>query len=393
MKNTVLNFFKNLFKGRLDMNKNNAYIYYSGATDVTGKKLVDGLGIKGTNKKPTAASVQMVIGWGAKTKDDVTFPKKVEVLNHPNAIRQNRNKFAALNVMAADLNTAAKTHIAVPITTDNIKAAIGNNEINYPMIGRKKYHQGGKGFWECPTVAQLDAAITAGAHHFQQIIAVQDEYRLHVFKGEVIHAVKKVQRTEKEFEVAWIEDELNRQKDYWAKNNQGAFNEEQAKIMLARQSKDAAKGGPNMLLRSNKMGWKFSIVKKYPADMVKVAVKAVKALGLDFGAVDCCVDVNANPWIFEVNTGPGLEGTSLKLYLAAFEKAIGGKTDKKVAKPAKTAAIDPNAPAGKPVAGDEKVFLKMQLSRLSEMIDDVEDPTELAALKKLGTKLIFGNQD
>jgi len=50
------------------MNKNNVYIYYSGATDVTGKKLAGGLGIKGQNKKPTGANVQMVIGWVQKQK-------------------------------------------------------------------------------------------------------------------------------------------------------------------------------------------------------------------------------------------------------------------------------------------------------------------------------------
>ncbi len=393
MKNLVYNFLKKIFKGRLDMNKKNTYIYYSGATDVTGKKLAEGLGIKGTNKKPTSNDVEMVIGWGVKTKDNVTFPKKVVVLNHPDAIRKNRNKFEAINIMACAINTASKKHMAVPITTDRIKNALANDEISFPIIGRTKYHQGGKGFWNCPTVAQLDAAIAAGAHHFQQIIAVQDEYRLHVFDGKVIHAVKKIQRSEEGFKKAFIEDELTRQKAYWAKNNTGEFNENQAIQMLKRQAEDAVKGGPNSLLRSNKMGWKFSIVKKYPDDMAKVAIKAVKALGLDFGAVDCCIDVNANPWIFEVNTGPGLEATSLKLYLEAFEEAISPKTVAK--KPAKQTTIAPdlNAPAGKPVHGDEKLFMKMQLNRLSEMIDDVDDPAELAAIKKLGTKLIFGNQD
>jgi len=318
----------------------------------------------------------------------MTFPKKVKVLNHPNAIRKNRDKFGAINIMAATLNTAKNKHIAVPVTADNIKQSLINGDISYPVIGREKYHQGGKGFWNCPTVAQLDEAINNGAHHFQTIIAVKDEYRLHVFDGKVIHAVKKVKRSDKEFKAAWIEDELNRQKTLWEKNNAGAFNEEQAAEMLRRQANDAVAGGPNTLLRSNKMGWKFSIVKKYPDSMVKVAIKAVKALGLDFGAVDCCIDVKDNVWIFEVNSGPGLEATSLEKYLAAFEEVITGKPEVKKVPAAKTAS--PAKPAAQ-APGSEKEFMKMQLGRLQEMLDDVDD-TELPTVKKLGMELIFGGQ-
>jgi len=39
-------------------------------------------------------------------------------------------------------------------------------------------------------------------------------------------------------------------------------------------------------------------------------VKAVRSLGLDFGAVDCCEDDLGHYWIFEVNTAPGLRGES-----------------------------------------------------------------------------------
>lgn len=369
------------------MGKNNVYIYYSGATDVTGKKLQEGLGITGGNKKPTKKSLQMVIGWGAKTKEKVTFPKGVKVLNHPDAIKHNRNKFEALKTMAAVLNKNGAQHIPTLVSAEEVKARIADGTVNYPLIGRKKYHQGGKGFWECPTVAQLDAAINAGAHHFQPIVAVKDEYRLHVFDSKVIHAVKKVQRTEDDFKAAFIEDELNRQKTLWEKNNTGAFNEDQAREMLRRQADNAVAGGPNMLLRSNKLGWKFSIVKKYPEALVTVAAKAVEALGLDFGAVDCCVDVDGNPWIFEVNSGPGLEATSLEKYLAAFEDAIGEK--KTAAK--KPAAKKETKKTTTKTSSSKKEFLSMQLGRLQEMIDDA-DEDDVEKLEELGRKLIFGGQ-
>ena len=369
------------------MNKNNVYIYYSNATDVTGKKLVKGLGVKGTTKQPLDKNMEMVIGWGAKTKTDLpAFPEGVKILNHPNSIRINRNKFEAINIMAKALNTNGEKHVAEAITADKIKEAISDNKVSYPFIGRRKYHQGGKGFWNCPTVAQLDNAITDGAHHFQHIIAVKNEYRLHVLNGTVIHASKKVQRTEDEFKKAWIEDEFNRQISLWKKNNTGKFDEAQAKEMLRRQADDAVKGGPNSLLRSNKMGWRFSIVKKYPKALEIIAIKAVKALNLDFGAVDCCIDVNNNPWVFEVNTGPGLEGTSLQKYIDAFEDIIAGKKT--------VASTTPDSGTN-----TEHTFMRMQcdsmkaqLDRLSSMLDEVTDPAELAAIKALGTKLIFGGQ-
>lgn len=374
------------------MNKKDVYIYYSGATDRTGTNLKEGLGINGGKTQPKAGR-KMIIGWGAKTKKDISFPKGVKVLNHPNAIRKNRNKFEAIQLMTAALNTAKKKHIPGMVTADRVKHALANDELAYPIIGRTKYHQGGKGFWECPTVAQLDAALAEGeVHHFQEMVPVKDEYRLHIFDGECIHAVKKVQRTKEDFEKAWIEDELARQKALWEKNNSGAFSEDVVREVLRRQAKDAVAGGPNQVLRSNKMGWKFKIVKKYSADMVKVAAKAVKALGLDFGAVDCCVDVNGNPWIFEVNTGPGLEGTSFDKYIEAFEKAIGGKEAKPAAKKTAAAKAAKTKPAANEADYGKKEFMKLQLSRLQEIVEDA-DESEIDTIQRIGSKLIFGGQE
>lgn len=370
------------------MNKKDVYIYYSGATDRTGNNLKDGLGITGGKTKPKAGK-KLVIGWGAKTKEDISFPKGVKIMNHPNAIRQNRNKYEAIRTMTGALNKGKKQHIPQMVTADQVVAELNAGNISLPLIGRTKYHQGGKGFWECPTMAQLNAALEEGkVHHFQAMVPVKDEYRLHVFNGEVIHAVKKVQRDAADFEKAWIDDELARQKSLWEKNNAGEFNEEQAREMLRRQAKDAVAGGPNQVLRSNKMGWKFKIVKKYPEAMVDVAAKAVKALKLDFGAVDCCVDINGNPWVFEVNTGPGLEGTSLEKYIEAFEGVIGGKAAAK--KPAKKPAAN-KAPADEGAYG-KKEFMQLQLSRLQEIVDEA-DEDEIDTIQKLGSKLIFGGQE
>jgi len=48
------------------------------------------------------------------------------------------------------------------------------------------------------------------------------------------------------------------------------------------------------------------------------SVGAVKALGLDYGAVDVVLGVNGRFYVLEVNTAVGMEGTILKAYTNKF---------------------------------------------------------------------------
>lgn len=55
---------------------------------------------------------------------------------------------------------------------------------------------------------------------------------------------------------------------------------------------------------------------------VDIAVAALAALGLDFGAVDLIFNEQGNAWYFlEVNTAPGLEGQTITDYAEAFNNA------------------------------------------------------------------------
>jgi hypothetical protein len=373
------------------MSDDKTYIWYSSATDITGKNLQATLDITGGKTKPTGKKV--VIGWGTKTKEDVSLPKGVKVLNHPNAIRLNRNKLEASRTMAEALNVNGTTKVARIATAETVKQDLADGAITFPMIGRKKYHQGGKGFWECPTVSQLDSALNAGAQYFQEMIPIKEEYRLHVFGDKVIHAVKKVKRTDKEYEKAFIEDELERQRILAEKNN-NPFDEDMVTQVLKRQAKNAIAGGPNMVLRSNRLGWKFSIVKKYDDSLASLAVEAVKALGLDFGAVDCCINTDGNPYVFEVNSGPGLEGTSFDKYIEAFNEAMSADTVKtKVSKAIDnlTGSNTKKSVAAASAAGKKEV-LAGQLQRFTEMIQEANEE-EVDAVERMGKRLIFGISD
>lgn len=294
----------------------NAYIWYSGATNVTGEKLAEALGMKHGRKKPVQARTSLVLGWGAKTKESVALGT-LPTLNHPDKIRVNRNKLGALELMKK-----AKVNVA-PFCTDMSTAAMKKAGVSLPAIGRTKYHQGGKGFWNCPTMSHVTEAQGAGASYFQNLIEIKDEFRLHIVGDKCIYAVKKAKRTVEEMEAAYIKHEMDRQMALSEKNDD-KLDKKTMEVFLKRQAKKFAQDGANMLIRSNRLGWKFVRVKAPDKSMVTEAVKACKAIGLDFGAVDSCIDVSGKPWIIEVNTGPGLEETPFDAWVEALRKMITG---------------------------------------------------------------------
>jgi glutathione synthase/RimK-type ligase-like ATP-grasp enzyme len=354
----------------IDKTINNVYIWHSPATDVTGNKLMEALNTKGGSKKPLQKDTCMVIGWGAKTRDDINLGA-LPVLNHPDGIRLNRNKLDALDVMRK-----AKVNVAGFLTVDKV-ADIGKKKsgVSLPVVGRTRYHQGGKGFWHCPTMTHVNNAISEGAQYFQNLIEIRDEYRLHVFDGVVLYAAKKVKRTPEETASSYVEQELEKQKRLAEKKGK-AFDEDTAKTILEQQAKAFAQNGANMLIRSNKAGWKFRRVTKYPKDIVQESVKALAALKLDFGAVDCCIDASGKAFIIEVNTGPGLEGSTLDAWVTAFKSKIA-----EILSPAKKFGV------GKAkTVGDAKTELKRKIELMQEMAEVANDE-DASVLNKVFSKM------
>jgi glutathione synthase/RimK-type ligase-like ATP-grasp enzyme len=352
------------------MTKKDAYIWYSGATDVTGKKLAEELGIDGGRDKPKDKKI--VIGWGTKTKKDVELPAGSSVLNHPNNIRRNRNKLTTLEVLKG-----ADVAVADFVPAENVMAELGK-KVSLPVVGRTKYHQGGKGFWLCLTKTHVTNAINEGAQYFQNYIDIVDEYRLHIFKGELLRAQKKVKRDN--MEEAYVEQHAAKIKDYATKGDV-QIDENTLKYALGRVAKEHKQA--DMIVRSNRRGWKFANVKNPKKALVDVSVAALNAIGLEFGAVDCCLDGDGNAWIIEINSGPGLEGNTFKAYTEAFEDALSSimKPAKKVvAKTAKAADAvakkDPKKEAKSKLGG---ASAKERLSGLRELLDLVGDADEAEA--------------
>jgi len=195
-----------------------------------------------------------VVYWGAKQQGE-----SVPALNCNSKINPaNKGDAAALLVKAG-----------VPTP----KLLERNYIQEWPVVVRTAQHQGGSGFWLCRDYVQIHNAMRDGGKHIYQFISIKDEWRVHVFRDRVI-----------------------------------------------RCSKKSPLDGANMIVRSYNNGWRFTgkFVSQSPEDMKKVARLAVKALGLDFGAVDMALDTGGKWWVLEVNSAPGLEGKTLRAYTKAI---------------------------------------------------------------------------
>jgi glutathione synthase/RimK-type ligase-like ATP-grasp enzyme len=107
------------------------------------------------------------------------------------------------------------------------------------------------------------------------------EFRVHVFKGEVIDITQKKKR--KDFD-----------------------------------------GEINTKIRNYANGWVYCREDiEEPDDLRLQATLAVGALGLDFGAVDCIWNEKENKtYILEANTAPGMEGQTIEAYKNAILKSL-----------------------------------------------------------------------
>lgn len=349
------------------------YIHYSGPTSDTGVKLAEALKTDHERKLPTT-EYDIYIGWGAKTKEPVAVKAK-KIINHPDSIRVNRNKYSALMKMQE-----AGVRVEDFCAEGEVNEALASGKLRFPLVGRKNYHQGGKGFFIVVNRVTLAAARRSGAQYFQNFAEISDEYRVHIIGGKPVHVQKKVEAAT---DADSMKDRFAAQQfekvQHRAERNGVEIDPKVADFILKRVTQPEA---PDPIVKSNTRGWKFSNVKKYPEDIVTQSVAAVAALGLDFGAVDVGVLYDEDSKkkkraiVIEVNTGPGLDGTGFDAYVRAFEEIIkredGNKTTEKKETKTKTVA--------KPKA--KSVDAKGALSLIKKLMKEAEgNEQETAALE------------
>jgi hypothetical protein len=84
--------------------------------------------------------------------------------------------------------------------------------------------------------------------------------------------------------------------------------------------------GPNTGIRNHSNGYIYARVNvEVPDVLLSSCIQAVNILGLDFGAVDVGYRERDNRvFVFEINTAPGLVGTTLDKYVNTFKEYLNG---------------------------------------------------------------------
>lgn len=292
------------------------YPYKVGSASV--KKLKTALNakiIKLEGSKYRHRDEHIVINWG--NSRTIPVVEGVEMLNMPTAVGIAANKlqtFEALDEMGV---------ATVPYTTDpeeveewvaegnkvfvrnsltghsgeGIEVIQGHNPMDNPLReGLERLFDGARNLGLqrlANTVAQelddvIDELPAIPAAPLYTLGIVNDgEYRVHVFRGDVILYQKKSRRVGEDGQVEVAE-------------------------------------GERADIRNLASNWIYRTGNLEPLERVEdLAVEAVDALGLDFGAVDIIKDTDGNVYVLEVNTAAGLgNADSLEAYTNAFNNLI-----------------------------------------------------------------------
>lgn len=193
-------------------------------------------------------------------------------INTIEAINNARNKFSSLGLIQ-------EGGCRVPKSTSN-KPEIANGSTDV-WFGRTFYHHKGLDIKVCRNNRDIQNAIDEGSEYFVKYIPIGKEYRYHVFGDKILQACLKF-----------------------------------------KEAGNGGIGGTEDIIRNLNTGWKFTEIEPQPKAS-EYAIKACRALGLHFGAVDIIEEQgHTKLYVLEVNTAPGLDNKRLEAYTTAFKEYI-----------------------------------------------------------------------
>lgn len=246
-------------------------LLYRAATNVTGRALARELGLPRNNYgrgngRPTLPALReadILIRWGNGLQSS-TFAR-ARIINAASALAVSGNKMRAL----AALGNAG---LPTPEWTTDEEVARGWLREGVTVFGRDSRGQGGRDILICDS----QGGLVEGCDFYSKLVPdITREYRIHVVSGDVI-------RTQ------------GRYLDHPGLAGDG-------------------------LIRSHANGWRFRAPRQHlHGSRHLLAIEAVAACGLDFGAVDLAVTGEGDAVIFEVNAAPGCSPLTLSAYASAF---------------------------------------------------------------------------
>jgi len=217
------------------------YILFHSNSSITGKELRTVLNISGGSEDSGERNTHL-IRWGNRTN-----------------IRFNPNK--TLNKKEALDNSSNKRRALELLTQSNIKTVpLVERFTGEFLVARKDSHQQGKNFYLVASQKDFELTQHLGCTHYTTFISCDREYRIHVFRNEIIGIAEK------------------RMSDHCT----------------------------SLTIRNFSNGWNFKYIENCDEELKTIAKNTVISLGLDFAAVDIMRSVNNNIYILEANSAPAL---------------------------------------------------------------------------------------
>lgn len=228
----------------------------------------DGLSFWNKRRRFEPEQGSLIICWGARLPE----LDGIYVLNATDRLRNKYEEHQALK--AAGVST-----VEIVAFDRNLYKIKNYTDAGY--VGRDAHHTGGLDLLDPPKMPDF----------FVKKLVLLEEYRIHSFAGRSIRAGVKVPRD------GFV---LDTSRDWTPKGNVA-----------------------HSWIRSYDGGWRVKYDKfESTGHMRELAHKAVKALGLTFGAVDMGKTTDGKLVVLEVNTAPGLEGGTIAAYGRAVARWI-----------------------------------------------------------------------
>lgn len=242
------------------------YPYRSGSKSA--RRLAEALGakrIKLLNSKFKESPSKVVLNWGSSSCP-------YECLNDSSAVSVASDKLLSLKQLSL-------SGVSVPEWTTDRQIASGWITEGHTVVCRGKLNgSSGEGI----TLVSDPLCELPFVPLYTKYTKKKDEYRVHVFDGRVIDVQRKMRK----------KDIPDNEVDWKVRNLAGGF-------IFGREGVD-------------------------PSDKVlETSVSAVNSLGLLFGAVDIGDHTEEGSRVYEVNTAPGLEGSTVDSYVKAIREYLG----------------------------------------------------------------------
>lgn len=214
---------------------------------------------------------KIVINWGASSLPEEV--KNCTVINTEEAVSLASDKLKFFE--------AVEGLVQIPEFTTDQSVARKWLEDGKTVVARSKLNgHSGEGIYILETLETFDSSYHGAFKLYVKYIPKKEEYRIHVVNGEVIDSRRKA------------------------------------------LSQHFSKENANWKVRSHQNGFIFAKDGfEVPEQVLEQSILAVESIGLDFGAVDVIWNNFYNKaYVLEINTAPGLEGSSVDNYKKAFEK-------------------------------------------------------------------------